>query len=668
MKDERKTKAQLIQALAALRQRVADLEAQAIDAAEEALRASQEYVRNLIDSSLDMIIAVDPERRIVEFNRAAEAAFGYQAREIIGQHIDLLYTDRGEGVAIHRATIENGRCARRVLNRRKNGQVFPSFLSASVLRDASGELIGVMGVSRDVTEQERKEAELHHARREWENIFQAIGHPTLILAPDHTVLAANQAAVEATGESVEALIGMKCHRVFHSSHPEHPPDECPLQALLVSRQVETVDMELEALGGTFLVFCTPVMDEAGNLEKVIHIATDITDRVRAEQALRQRNRELALLNEATRALGSTLDLDRVLETVLEQVRRLLDVTACSVWLRESANGELVCRHVIGPRSERVRGWRLPLKEGLVGWTFHTGESLIVPDALQDEHHFKGVDEQTGLALRSMLSVPLRVKNDVIGVLQVVDTQVDRFKPQDLALLEPLSAGAAIAIENARLYAQARRDAETLQVLLREVNHRVKNNLTGIVGMLYAARDSASVATQAAYRTNMDDLIGRVRGLATVHEMLSAARWTPLRLDDLVRHITRAALRVIHSRKRVTIDVSPAAVRVTPDEAHDLAMVFNELMTNAVKYGLGERDAGRISVEIVRDGEWVQCEFRDDGPGYPDDVLRLERYNVGFDLIQTLVRHDLGGELSLRNDGGAVAVIRFKVVLGEEGER
>ncbi len=395
---------------------------------------------------------------------------------------------------------------------------------------------------------------------------------------------------------------------------------------------------------------------------------EIAARQQVQDSLERRNRQLALLNEASRALGSTLDLDQLLATVLEQVRHLLDVTACSVWLRAPATGELVCQHVIGPHSQVVRGWRLRPGQGFVGWVARTGESLVVSDAEVDERHFTGVDQQTGLPLHSFLSLPLRVQDDVIGVLQVVDTAKDRFTSHDLALLEPLAAGAAIAIENARLYAQARRDAATLEVLLREVNHRVKNNLTGIAGMLYTARDRARVEDHATFRATVDDLIGRVRGLSTVHDMLSAAQWAPLRLDDLILQVTRAALRGLPHGQRVVVQVSPAPVRVTPDEAHDLTLVFNELATNAGKYALGDRDAARISVHISHDDGVVRCEFRDDGPGYPDDVIRLERSSVGFDLIRTIVSHSLDGELALCNDGGAVAVLRFTPALLKEDKQ
>jgi diguanylate cyclase (GGDEF)-like protein/PAS domain S-box-containing protein len=128
--------------------------------AEEALRASEQYARSIIDSSLDMIITVDRDRRIVEFNQAAQGAFGYSHTEVLGQHVSLLYADREECQAVHQTTFEEGKVVREIFNRRKNGEIFPSLLSAAVMRDAKGELIGVVGISRDITERKRMEAEL----------------------------------------------------------------------------------------------------------------------------------------------------------------------------------------------------------------------------------------------------------------------------------------------------------------------------------------------------------------------------------------------------------------------------------------------------------------------------------------------------------------------------
>jgi PAS domain S-box-containing protein len=174
-------------------------------------------------------------------------------------------------------------------------------------------------------------------------------------------------------------------------------------------------------------------------------------------ALRRRNRELSLFNRVGRTLSSTLDLEAVLATLLEEVRSLLGIVASSVWLVEPETGALVCKHATGPRNEEVRGWRLPPGEGFVGLVARTGESLIVPDTKNDPRYFSEVAEEADLVLRSILTIPLHIGDRVVGVLQAVDTEVDRFDASDLALLRPLAASAAIAVENAWLYQEAQQE-------------------------------------------------------------------------------------------------------------------------------------------------------------------------------------------------------------------
>ena len=92
----------------------------------DALLHSQEYARNIVNSSLDMIVAVDNDRRIVEFNRAAEEAFGHAAEAVLGNHVDMLYADPGEGLEVSRLLQEQHACVREVMNVRKSGERFPS--------------------------------------------------------------------------------------------------------------------------------------------------------------------------------------------------------------------------------------------------------------------------------------------------------------------------------------------------------------------------------------------------------------------------------------------------------------------------------------------------------------------------------------------------------------
>lgn len=138
--------------------------------------------------------------------------------------------------------------------------------------------------------------ELDSNRDEWRRIFEAIGHPTITVDAQHNVRAANRATLVATGKSQEQLRHLKCYQIFHGT--DRPPQDCPLQRMLETGRLETLEMELEVLGGVYLVSCTPVLDDNGHFKEAIHIATDITDRKRAEEGLRQSEERLQLTLEA----------------------------------------------------------------------------------------------------------------------------------------------------------------------------------------------------------------------------------------------------------------------------------------------------------------------------------------------------------------------------------
>ena len=216
--------------------------------------------------------------------------------------------------------------------------------------------------------------------------------------------------------------------------------------------------------------------------------------------------------------------------------------------------------------------------------------VVVPDTNQELRWIK-VEETAWI--RSYITTPICHQDQVLGLLRLDSDTPHRFSSADAQRLLPLANAAAIALENARLYEQARQDADTKSVLLNEVNHRVKNNLTAIIGLLYAEQRRLSVKDQPIYQNIMQNLINHVQGLATVHNLLSA-----------------------------------------PKQASSLALVINELATNTIKHTLLDRDAGKIEVNMALETSatsrkpTILFEFRDDGPGYPKEVLELNSSKVG----------------------------------------
>jgi len=170
--------------------------------------------------------------------------------------------------------------------------------------------------------------------------------------------------------------------------------------------------------------------------------------------LRQRNRELELIRQAFLAINSSLALDRVLSTILEAIRNLFGVVGSSIWLIDPDSGEVVCREAAGLQRNLVKGWRLSPGKGVAGWVSSRGKSLVLTDTREDRRHYPEVADKMKVELRSIVSVPMRLKGKVIGALQMVDKQVGCFTDTHAILLELLADASATAIENAQLFERA----------------------------------------------------------------------------------------------------------------------------------------------------------------------------------------------------------------------
>jgi PAS domain S-box-containing protein len=213
-----------------------------------------------------------------------------------------------------------------------------------------------------------------------------------------------------------------------------------------------------------------------------------------------------------------------------------------------------------------------------------------------------------------------------------------------------------------LLTQTERDAHTKGELLREVNHRVTNNLVAVLGLMSFEKNHARSDPQSIMAA-MARLDQRIRGLLHVHRMLSQSAWAPVLVHELAGQLIHAALQAVPWRQVAVVTVKPGAEKVSPRQAGALAMVINELATNTVKHANPAGGEVTIAFEAESDPEGMTLRYRDTGPGYPSDVLTQERSNVGLKLIHELVKGTLRGQVAITSDHGAVTTLR--IALEEE---
>jgi GAF domain-containing protein len=163
---------------------------------------------------------------------------------------------------------------------------------------------------------------------------------------------------------------------------------------------------------------------------------------------------LGRLIEITASLNSTLRLEELLDLVMKSAADLLEGESASLLLVDEQTGDLVFQVATRAGDERIAGTVVPAGQGIAGWVVEHAEPAVVGDPREDPRFYGGIDESSDFQTRNLVAVPLKVKDRVIGVVEVINKREGRaFDDKDLEIALALTNQAAIAIDNARLYAR-----------------------------------------------------------------------------------------------------------------------------------------------------------------------------------------------------------------------
>jgi diguanylate cyclase (GGDEF)-like protein len=166
-------------------------------------------------------------------------------------------------------------------------------------------------------------------------------------------------------------------------------------------------------------------------------------------ALNRQIQELEIFHGVAKALTSSLDLDSILQTIMEKMAEYFRPDNWSLLMVDEEKEELYFAIAIGNAAETLKNVRLKVGEGIAGWVARHGERLVVPDVMSDPRFARRIDEMTEWQTRSIICIPLRSKHRVLGVIQLVNVDMNGFGEAELFFLQSLCDYAAIAIENAR---------------------------------------------------------------------------------------------------------------------------------------------------------------------------------------------------------------------------
>ncbi|MDM7998808.1 MAG: PAS domain S-box protein [Dehalococcoidia bacterium] len=610
-------------------------------AVEQALKESEEGYKTLFESAEEGILVADSEtNKFVYANPAICRMLGYDLEELWGMERSAIHPkEEWDRIASEIEAQAGGRTemATNIPCITKDGRTIYVDINATTAL-VNGRKCSI-GFFRDITERKRIEDELLQSEGKLRAMFKSIADGIIVTDLQVLITELNDATLflhgysrreELLGRSILDLVAEEdrprieeaLRRAFLQSHSGHT------EYRLLTRDGKRIHAELSA---------ALMRDKSGKPTGFIMIVKDITQRKRAEEEILQRNRELAALHQVLTSITQTLDLQQVLREIVSQVGTALESSYTSiVMVNEDGTLGVGSEEYVDIPSLAIRSQQNVISRRIVDIPPsaitarpHGATRGIItsgqPHLVDDVDAVEGTNPVLLAAgIKSYAGVPIKVKNNIIGVLFVHSTRKSAFSGK-MRLLIAFANEAGIAIENARLFKDAStvgalREADRLKTeLLANVSHDLRTPLTSIKGYSTTIlrhyqklsddekRDFLREIDLASDR--LTELIENLLQLSKLEAGGFRMNKEPLAIDTLIANCIEDMQQKAKTH-RFTM-MSPRALPLVQADPRRIRQVIDNLLTNAVKYS---PEGTEITVSCEVDDQSLAVRVKDQGVG------------------------------------------------------
>lgn len=581
----------------------------------------------LVESSIDAIIALTLDGRILSWNQGAEHIYGYTAEETIGRPITILMPpERAAKFDFVSARRRQNTERFGVLHQHKDGRRIDVAVTVSPIRDPAEATIGYSAIIRDVTVRQR----LAQERDQLAAIVAATHDSIIGWTPDGTITSWNPAserlygysAAEAIGKPILMLVPPERADTWRNAVPELRAGRCYVG-------YETVRMHKDGHRIAVSVTVSPVFSD-GAVVGFSTIARDITEARRAQDLAAVRSRQLQALATLGQDGLVAADLYELMQRAVELVAEGLGTEFANVLELDEPSQTLIHRAGYGWKSNYVGRRVIPVDSRfLAGYTLPEAPRVVTVPDFSKETRFRRSPLLSEHDVMSSIGVVIPDEGDrPFGVLATHSTQSRTFSQQDSDFIQNVAHVIAAAL-------QRRRAEEQRELMLSELEHRVKNTLAVVQAIISLTARNAQSTTQL-----VSALSGRIEALARGHMLLTGQQWAACELRDLIE----LALDPYRRAGPDALSVDGPRLQVRPRPALALAMILHELATNAAKYGALSSNLGRLDIrwEMVQSDSKNRVQLRWIESGL-EGIACPSSEGFGTTLITRSVAMALSGE-------------------------
>lgn len=355
------------------------------------------------------------------------------------------------------------------------------------------------------------------------------------------------------------------------------------------------------------------------------------------------------------------EMEVILQQCTDVMIESLDANLCRIWVYSRKEGALVLVASSGMFGIHNGPYdRLELGQGEAGRIAGSRHSFFVRN-VKSETEFRFGPWVPGAGVRSFVGIPLLIEDRLVGVLEAFSGRT--FSEEAFNALDSASGEIAHYMVRKQAEQQIRESLDEKVLLLREVHHRVKNNMQVISSLLHL--QSCNVQDSLSHEI-LQQSQNRIRSMALIHEKLYESEdFTSISFEEYIRSLLG---HLFHSYNinadKVIAKVHIDNVYMGIDKAIPCGLILNELITNALKHAFPEGRRGQIDISIVRQRDAATGRGRyelmvsDNGVGMPEELDLENSKTLGLQLITTLAEHQLQGTLEVKRDGGISCRITF----------
>ncbi len=386
------------------------------------------------------------------------------------------------------------------------------------------------------------------------------------------------------------------------------------------------------------------------------------------EELRRMVVRLSRLVEISVTLNSTLDLNRLLQFIIDSAADLVESEAASILLVDEKTHDLYFAAATGSDPQELAQIPVPLEGSIAGTIFREDRPLIINEVSGDTRHFNHVGENIRFEVRSLIGVPMRIREQVTGVLEAVNKRRGMFDEADLQTLSIIASQAAVAINNARLLDALQRAYDELDKLdqlksdfIAIASHELRTPLGLILGYASLLQEEA---TEAAYEHAQAVLSSALRMRSLIEDMTNmnmlqvgsaemALEIHPL--APIAQEAMREVEEVMTAKEQSLTFQPPEAPLKALVDAPKLTMALTNLLNNAMRFTPAK---GRIWLSLEQHGEEAWFRVRDEGLGIPQEELE----NI-FDRFYQVEDH-----MTRRHEGLGLGLAIVRAIAEAHGGR